>query len=579
MAVNGSRYFSVTIDHNQVPNNNQNGFPVYLDLSDLGSGHGFWSNVDPNGDDIRVVDSGSQAEVPFEVVSVDTTNNTGEIHFKGDLSHTSDTEFLVYYDSSDQPYDPTGSYGRDNVWTDYLAVWHMDQDPSSTNQIDSTGNGYDLSAGSGLDSSNLVDSKIGRGIRFDRTTNDYLLQNNWDAIDGNPSFSITLWEQTNGSTDNYAGFFHSADLNGNGHLQLGREGSNPYLRANTDPGRVRALTGNAYDDSWHLVALTYSGGSSWTAAPQGGGVRMYTDASEVDYNTDSNGTPTINPGNLYVGKNNPDTPLGGAWPGEFNGVIDELRLASIVFDSWRLQTEYNNQNSPSSFYTLSSEVTLAVTIQASFGISQTNQVSQNNKATSGASVSVDQQSTIQEGSAASADDALSLSQLSTILDSSKVSATANINIDSVQSIDSNGIATIQATLSQALVNAINSDGSKLITASFSVSSQSIISQSNKATTDGSVNLSMQTVFSVLSNAFASTDISMSSVQSFMVVGNTAKVTLTDGRTLTIKLENRTITPEKENRTNTVPGSKSRKMKIDKEDRTVKIDEENRSSGG
>ena len=78
-------------------------FPVYLDLSDLSSD--FWSNVEGSGD-LRITQTDGHREVPFEVVSFTDsgTSGTGEVHFKADLAHASDSVFWIYYGIPRQPY-------------------------------------------------------------------------------------------------------------------------------------------------------------------------------------------------------------------------------------------------------------------------------------------------------------------------------------------------------------------------------------------------------------------------------------------------------------------------------------------
>jgi hypothetical protein len=53
---------------------------------------------------------------------------------------------------------------------------------------------------------------------------------------------------------------------------------------------------------------------------------------------------------MYLGDNNANTRL-------FNGSIDEIRVSSIARSSSWISTEYANQNSPSTFYTIGTEQT------------------------------------------------------------------------------------------------------------------------------------------------------------------------------------------------------------------------------
>ncbi len=103
--------------------------PVYLDLSNLGPQ--FFSGVKSDGGDIRVTTSNGVTEVAREVVSTDTTGETGEVHFLGtSISASSDTDFYVYYgNSAESDYATTATYGRNVVWSSagYVGVWHLEE--------------------------------------------------------------------------------------------------------------------------------------------------------------------------------------------------------------------------------------------------------------------------------------------------------------------------------------------------------------------------------------------------------------------------------------------------------------------
>jgi hypothetical protein len=137
----------ITVQNSQVGSDETN-FPVYVDLADLGSD--FFTNVNADGGDIRVTNSGGVAEMPREVVDVNKGAETGELHFRADsLSSSSPTIFYIYYGNSGaSDYAVTATYGRNNVWSNnYDAVYHLEEEASGTTSnnlyVDSTGNGND----------------------------------------------------------------------------------------------------------------------------------------------------------------------------------------------------------------------------------------------------------------------------------------------------------------------------------------------------------------------------------------------------------------------------------------------------
>lgn len=118
-------------------------FPVYLDLAGLPAA--FWTNVSSTGADIRMTESDGSTETPFELVSIATTTKRGELHFLADsLSTTTNTTFYLYYGNpSASAYSATSTYGRNNVWSAYRAVYHL------SDENDSTANGYNMTQTTG----------------------------------------------------------------------------------------------------------------------------------------------------------------------------------------------------------------------------------------------------------------------------------------------------------------------------------------------------------------------------------------------------------------------------------------------
>ena len=94
---------------------------------------------------------------------------------------------------------------------------------------------------------------------------------------------------------------------------------------------------------------------------------------------------SISVGSSDLGTNNGNLVIGGApWiPDTLNvdGIIDEVHISASVRNACWIETEYDNQNNPGSFYSLGSEERLGHTITASAGadglISPSGQVSVN----------------------------------------------------------------------------------------------------------------------------------------------------------------------------------------------------------
>ncbi|MFX1461537.1 MAG: DUF2341 domain-containing protein, partial [Promethearchaeota archaeon] len=102
------------------------------------------------------------------------------------LSNSTDTKIYMYYGNSTMG----SQQNPEGVWdNNYYAVYHMNQDPSVSSVLDSTANNYDMTPGSGLVSSNLVDGIIGKALEFNRQSDEYL---NISSGFSNPTNSLSL---------------------------------------------------------------------------------------------------------------------------------------------------------------------------------------------------------------------------------------------------------------------------------------------------------------------------------------------------------------------------------------------------
>lgn len=159
--------FSVVVNESEVQED-LTGFPIYVDLSKAPAG--FWANHTGNDcGDIRVTNE-SNSELAREIVYCDTTAEEGQLYFKADsISSTTNTTFYIYYGNDSSDYATTATYGAENVWTDFITVYHFQQ--ASGTVLDSTGNSNDLGT-----LSNVVygiDAGIGNAVSVS-STNGYL---------------------------------------------------------------------------------------------------------------------------------------------------------------------------------------------------------------------------------------------------------------------------------------------------------------------------------------------------------------------------------------------------------------------
>lgn len=92
------------------------GFVHKVDLSKLTNS--FWDNVDAAGAYIRVKD-GAGANVPFDLVYIDTSNRKGLLFFKATLTAGSANHFRIVADDAASAPAASDPLGRNAVWSDY----------------------------------------------------------------------------------------------------------------------------------------------------------------------------------------------------------------------------------------------------------------------------------------------------------------------------------------------------------------------------------------------------------------------------------------------------------------------------
>ncbi|MFX1436115.1 MAG: DUF2341 domain-containing protein, partial [Promethearchaeota archaeon] len=218
-------YKTITIDHNQVTGTSSLiNFPFLISIFDTD----LRFDVQSDGDDIAF--SSNNVWLDHEIELFDQTHNG--THAKlvvwvriPVLSVTIDTVIRMYYGNStmNSRQNPTG------VWSsNYEAVWHMNQDPSSSNILDSTSNNNDLTTTGFSSDTRFYDGKLGTAIAFDGI-DDYLYISSFSGpTDG---FTFETWFK-----------FDAEYTVGGNHMYL-FSGNTP-LYSNNMP-RVRFYNGSA----------------------------------------------------------------------------------------------------------------------------------------------------------------------------------------------------------------------------------------------------------------------------------------------------------------------------------------------
>lgn len=332
---------SITVDHTKVGGSLSN-FPMefsgtYSWLATTAHGGGV---VSASGYDIVF---GSSAGCPsilnFERVVWSATSGTVEFHVSvPSLSSTTDTVIYICYGNSSVNTDQQNAAA---TWdANYKGVWHL-SNGTVLNMTDSTANGNNgttsnATAGSGQIDGAGVFSGSG-GINMGQTAS---LQS--------PSTGLTISAWVYPSTLTQSGV----------STILAQDYSNPrgspwwsyYLSANdpscaanafaaawaTSSSQLNVFCSSQYSiGQWYYLTFTFDGGAgivyvngSSTGAQGAGGSIAYSNGS-FDIGSDLNNAST------------------------FTGSIDEVRVSNVVRSAQWISTEYANQSSPSTFYSIS----------------------------------------------------------------------------------------------------------------------------------------------------------------------------------------------------------------------------------
>jgi|GEM_PF-3957682 len=337
-----------TIDDSKV-NGSVTDFPVYLKLSDFSSTNLF-NNTRTDGGDIRITQGDGLSVLASELVQYNAVANLGELHFKAPhLNNTANMDFYMYFDNSNaRPINASDPLGKHDVWSNgFVAVYHMQENPNgdpSNSIYNSTQNKYYGKPYGSMTSADRVAGQMGNGTDFDGI-DDYYETDDISEIDNATKLTYSMWfkrrssgakilidKSTNSSATEMAGI-HVWN-SGNVHLQWRN-------------GAQNEATYSSNDTSWHHVMSVFNGSGALSVTK----IIGYHDGNSqnLSYSGAIPSKLSINSSRFLIGKRQLDSNFS-------DGFMDEIRVASKVRSSQWAKTEFNNQNSPSTFYTVSSTV-------------------------------------------------------------------------------------------------------------------------------------------------------------------------------------------------------------------------------
>jgi len=312
---------TITIDHTKVPGDLTD--YVGLIVPDGSAGYSaLYALCLEGGGDIRLFKSDDTTELAREIVSFSVTSETGEIHYKyaGTLSSSVDTDIHVYADGSSADYAVTATYGRNNVWSAYEVVTHLQSDGTdSSGNLTATNTGVTFSAG-----------KIG-GEAVSNANDDRITYGTPDLFSGTKDFTLSFWVRYTGGGLWMVSQRDNVSFNWQFVFNAGALYFQPSRTTN-----VFFSDGITIDSTRQLLTVVRESTSSW---------KLYKNGSLVATASLSTSIGTGQVFSLFRTNESGNTAISGG--------IDEFRAVDSTAKSanW-ITAEYNNQNSPSTFYSV-----------------------------------------------------------------------------------------------------------------------------------------------------------------------------------------------------------------------------------
>lgn len=314
----------VTVDHTKVPAD-LTGFPLYVNLAAMPDA--WWKTVLAGGWDIRCRINGK--EVPREVVFCNPPNKIGELWIKADLSSTNDTVIKISVDGVSPAYAATDPLGAQAVWSDgFVGVWHM-QDAQDSTQYANHGTATATTTTPGIISSALsFDGANPSKIEIPAADSLYLTPNN--------QWQMSAWGKTPGQPNvvlrSAAARGYVISIPTNSSTATFNFGVPPAVDNQTITGTTNKFTANA----WH----------QWVSGYDGTKLFLAVDGGNYETKTPTAGTTLVfQKDKTFIGAN-------ATFGGGVTGAIDEVRISNKARSQAWIATEYANQNSPATFYTV-----------------------------------------------------------------------------------------------------------------------------------------------------------------------------------------------------------------------------------
>jgi len=331
------RSIRITVDESLVPGTVPlDGFPMLVTYSDnllRSTTYGGYVNYS-DGRDICFTDQDGITVLDYEIESYNPEDGSISAWVRiPSLAAESHTELFLYYGSPNS----TTRWDTAGVWSEnYIAVWHLHDDPSADEPqlTDATSYANHGTTGGNMDENNQAAGKVAGAIYFDGDENFATMPTSGFNTEAG---SVELWVSLDSISDTGSDYFFA-------HRQADPKADRVYLRVWPD-GEWGTGMGSTYDlergdtletDTWHHMAITWND----TA------VSGFLDGAQDFGPADFTGLDTVR--EIYIMSWMPSSESA-------SGILDELRVSEVERDSAWIVASYLNQSQPESFLQFDTE--------------------------------------------------------------------------------------------------------------------------------------------------------------------------------------------------------------------------------
>ncbi|HEX9892743.1 MAG TPA: DUF2341 domain-containing protein, partial [Gemmatimonadales bacterium] len=251
------------------------------------------------------------------------------------LSPNEDTTLYMYYGNAAAA-DQQNVAGTWDGAGAFRGVWHLAEDPSSgaPQFLDSSTNSFNGTANS-LTTTNQVEGRVDGSLAFDDSNERHVDNPSSAALQLSTNITVSAWVKTTDTQSDSGVVAAKWGPSGQRNYWLGKLDASNLAFYVDDTQNVPTSLGLVNDGAWHYVV--------GVADVSGTLLRIYVDGSQRN-TTAYTGSSQTGTGDLHIG-NSPDIILQ-----EFDGGIDEVRIAAAARSAEWISAEYSNQNSPAGFY-------------------------------------------------------------------------------------------------------------------------------------------------------------------------------------------------------------------------------------